>query len=380
MNKVLIVGSTGSIGQQTLEVIAHLKNHDIELFGICARGSDFNLIASQITQYHPKYVGIKDLQVAKRLQDEFPEVKVFFGEEGILELCRHPEVTTVVSAFMGLAGLDPTVHAIRAGKKIALANKEVLVSAGHLIMPMAKKFGAQILPVDSEHSAIFQCLQGSASTDLNKLILTSSGGPFKHLTIDELQFVGPKEALKHPTWRMGPKITIDSSTLMNKGLEVIEARWLFGITENKIDVVVHPQSIVHSMCEMVDGSLLLQAALPDMHLPIQYALTYPTRVRSTVNPIKWNEGHFWNFYPPDLKRFPCLGLAYDSLRVGNSMACFMNGANEVLVSRFLKEDISWIEIASKLEKLMHQYNNPVADTLEAIKEVDTLARTLATNI
>ncbi|WP_194847218.1 1-deoxy-D-xylulose-5-phosphate reductoisomerase [Candidatus Neptunochlamydia vexilliferae] len=373
MKNIAILGSTGSIGTNTLEVAAHLG---YEVSALAAH-SNIDLLEAQVQKFHPKCVAVFDRERGEELKRRLPDTPIVFGMEGLVEAATLPEVDFVVSAIVGAAGIVPTLRAIETGKTIGLANKEVLIAAGELIMEAAKKQNVQILPIDSEHSAIFQCLQGESPSAVDRLILTASGGPFRNYSYQELEAVKPEKALNHPNWKMGKKITIDSSTLMNKGLEVIEAKFLFNTPVEKIAVVVHPQSIVHSLVEYVDGSLIAQMGVHDMRVPIQYALTYPERKKG-ISPCfdfqKWSK---LEFFKPDLKKFPCLRLAYEAAKVGGTLPCFMNGANEVLVHHFLEGKIRWVEIGQKLETLMEAHKAYPQESLETLLEVDKEARTLA---
>lgn len=371
MKNLIILGSTGSIGLSTLRIVDHLKN-DFTVVALAAR-SNVDEMERQIKKYRPKIAALYDPKQALELKKRVPEVEVLSGMEGLNQVAAFAEGDTVVSAIAGTMGLEPTYHAIKAGKKIALANKEVLISGGSFIMSHAAS--GQIMTVDSEHSALFQCLVGEKKEEVRRLILTASGGPFRNKSYEELEQVTVKSALAHPTWSMGPKITIDSSTLMNKGLEVIEAYHLFGIS--KIDVVIHPQSVIHSMVEFRDGSMKAQMSKPDMKLPIQYALTYPERKEGLLEPFDFTKFSKLEFFQPDTVKFKCLRLAFDALEEGGSFPGTLNAANEVLVERFLKEEITWIDIGNKLETLLARHNKCAITDLYAIKAVDENARELA---
>ena len=374
MKKISILGSTGSIGKNTLEVARHLG---YEVVGLAAHSNIFEL-KEQIKEFRPKCVAVFDPKKAQELQNEIADLKVVSGMEGLLEVATVKEADFLVSAIVGAMGILPTLEGIRAGKTIGLANKEVLIAAGELIMSEAKTHEAQIIPIDSEHSAIFQCLQGEEIKNVRKIILTASGGPFREKTTHELQTITPKMALNHPTWSMGRKITIDSSTLMNKGLEVIEAKILFDVPLEKIDVVVHPQSLIHSFVEMIDGSLLAQMAEHDMKIPIQYALTYPKRENGIASCFDFTKYSKLEFFMPEWDKFPCLGLAFEAAKMGGSLPCFMNAANEVLVHRFLEGEIGWVEIGKKLETLMGAHPIQPQEDIDTLFEVDKEARILAT--
>lgn len=374
MKKISILGSTGSIGRSTLEVAEHLG---YEVSALSAH-SNIDLLEQQFRTWHPKYVAVFDKDKALELQKRLPEAVVLGGMEGLIEVATVPEVDFVVSSIVGAKGILPTLKAIEAGKTIGLANKEVLIAAGELIMSAAKKQAIEILPIDSEHSAIFQCLQGERPEGVRRLVLTASGGPFRTHSQEELDAITPASALKHPTWKMGKKVTIDSSTLMNKGLEVIEAKVLFDIPIEKIDVVIHPQSIIHSLVEFIDGSLLSQMGEHDMKIPIQYALTYPERKKGIVPCFDFEKYSKLEFFSPDWGKFPCLRLAYEAAKSGGTLPCFMNAANEVLVDQFLEGKISWIEIGKKLESLMGAHRAFPQESLETLLEVDQEARKMAT--
>jgi len=339
--------------------------------------SNIDLLEKQARLFKPELVAVFDHAKALELQKRLPKIPVLAGEEGVKAAAAHPHVDYVVSAIVGSQGIAPTLSAIQAGKTVGLANKEVLISAGELIMSEVRKAGVNLLPIDSEHSALFQCLKGEEKETVRRLILTASGGPFFRHSASELGDITPKCALNHPTWKMGNKVTIDSSTLMNKGLEVIEAHHLFDISIDQIDVVIHPQSLVHSFVEFVDGSLLAQVGEHDMKIPIQYALTYPGRKKGIAPCFDFTKYSKMEFYTPDQDRFRCLALAYEAIKTGGSLPCFMNAVNEVLVERFLKGSITWLDIGQKLEKLMEKHDvQPVAD-LEALLAIDQEARELA---
>ncbi len=375
MKTLSIVGSTGSIGQNTLKVAAHLEGQ-FQVVALAAH-SNIEKLLPQIDQFHPKCVALYDSSKAKELRKLRPNLEVLEGIEGICAVAAHPDAQLTVSAMTGTLGLLPTVSAIKAGKTIALANKEALVSGGSLVMELARKHGVNIIPIDSEHSAIFQCLQGEKLSEVSRIILTSSGGPFRQKTLEQLQIVTVNDALKHPTWTMGPKVTIDSSTLMNKGLEVIEAHWLFGVGIDQIDVVVHPQSIIHSLVEYRDGSMIAQMSEPTMLVPIQYALTYPNRKPGLLPPYDFMKNSQLTFFPPDYEKFKCLKLAFEAIRQGGSYPCFMNAANEVLVHRFINGEISWADIGNRLEILMGEHGSQELNSVDQVMAIDAEARRLA---
>ncbi len=369
MKKISILGSTGSIGTQTLEVVREQK--DIQVLGLAA-GSNIIMLEAQIREFRPKLVAVWDEQKAAILAKKVENlgVVVVSGMEGLEQVATIQEVEIVVTAVVGMIGIKPTIAAIEAGKDIALANKETLVTAGHLIMPLAKKHNVAILPVDSEHSAIFQCLRGNEAKDLHKILLTASGGPFRGKKKMELVNVQVEDALKHPNWEMGQKITIDSSTMMNKGLEVIEAKWLFGVEMEQIQVVVQPQSIIHSMIEYEDGAVMAQLGTPDMKLPIQYALYYPERKYLPGERLDFNTLSQITFEKPDMNTFSGLKLAYVAGKIGGSMPTVYNAANEKAVEKFLKKEITYLQITEIVERCMREHQvivNPDLDTILAIE-------------
>lgn len=365
MKKIAILGSTGSIGTQTLEVVR--ENKDIEVVGLAA-GNNIRLLEEQIREFHPKTVAVWSEERAKELRKKVKDidVKVVSGMEGLIELSVMEESEILVTAIVGMIGIRPTIEAIKAGKDIALANKETLVTAGHIIMPLAKEHRVSILPVDSEHSAIFQSLQGGQEKALHKILLTASGGPFRGKTKGELANIQVEDALKHPNWEMGRKITIDSSTLVNKGLEVIEAKWLFDVSFDQIEVVVHPQSIIHSMVEYVDGAIIAQLGTPDMKLPIQYALYYPERRFLPGERLDFAKLSQLTFEKPDMETFYGLRLAFEAGRAGGSLPTVFNAANELAVSKFLERKIKYLEIPEIIEYCMQKHTiigNPSVDEI-----------------
>ena len=375
MKKISILGSTGSIGTQTLDVVR--ANRDkFEVVAISANSS-INLLLEQIKEFKPKYVAVYNEASAKVLKEMIPSdinIEVLSGMEGLVAISSLDEIDVLLTAIVGMIGLVPTLEAIKKGKTIALANKETLVTAGQLVMEEAKKNNVKILPVDSEHSAIFQCLNGENNKEIESLILTASGGPFRGKTKSELLNVTKNEALKHPNWSMGRKISIDSSTLMNKGLEVIEAKWLFDVNTDKIDVVVHPQSIIHSMVQFVDSSIIAQMGCPDMKLPIQYALTYPDRILNDFERLDFSKLTSLTFEKPDLETFPCLKLAYDSLNMGGTYSAVLNAANEVLVNEFLEDKIGFYDIPYYIEKTLDAHKSISKPSLEEILHIDKCSR------
>ena len=375
MKKIAILGSTGSIGTQTLDVVR--ANGDLEVVGISA-GSNITLLEQQIREFHPKFAAVGDEAKAAELRDRVKDlpVKIGSGMDGMIELATMPESEILVTAIVGMIGIRPTGAAMKAGKDIALANKETLVTAGHIIMPLAEDCGVQILPVDSEHSAIFQCLAGEQSP-VRRLIITCSGGALRDLKREELAGVTAEQALRHPQWEMGAKITIDSSTLVNKGFEVIEAHWLFGTPAEKISVVLHPQSIVHSMVEFEDGAIKAQLGTPDMRLPISFALLYPDRANRPGERFDFLNLPQLSFAEVDRAKYPALDIAYDCLRRGGTAACTMNGANEVAVAAFLARKCAWLDIVRAIEHALNRAACAAAPTLADYAAADGEARRLA---
>ncbi len=369
MKKIAILGSTGSIGTQTLEVVR--ENKDIEVSGLVA-GNNIERLEAQIREFAPKVVAVWNEERAKELADKVRDldVKIVSGMEGLIEVSTLPEVEILVTAIVGMIGIRPTIAAITAGKHIALANKETLVTAGHIIMPLAKEHGVSILPVDSEHSAIFQSLQGGQERALHKILLTASGGPFRGRRWEDLQNVQVEDALKHPNWEMGRKITIDSSTMVNKGLEVIEAKWLFGVDVDQIEVVVQPQSIIHSMVEYVDGAVIAQLGTPDMKLPIQYALYYPERRYLPGDRLDFRGLAQLTFEEPDLETFYGLRLAYEAGKAGGSLPTVFNAANEKAVSKFLNREIRFLEIPEMIQACMEAHKNIANPSVDEILQTE----------
>ena len=369
MKKIAILGSTGSIGTQTLEVVR--ENGDLEVLGLAA-GNNIKLLEAQIREFHPKIAAVWSEEKAKELRENVKDldVKIVSGMDGLIEISVIPESEVLVTAIVGMIGIRPTIEAIKAGKNIALANKETLVTAGHIIMPLAKAYNVAILPVDSEHSAIFQSLQGNPRGALHKILLTASGGPFRGRTKEQLKDIQVEDALKHPNWEMGRKITIDSSTLVNKGLEVMEAKWLFDVDFDHIEVVVHPQSIIHSMVEYVDGAIIAELGTPDMKLPIQYALYYPDRRFLPGERVNFATLGQLTFEKPDLETFDGLRLAFEAGRTGGSMPTVYNAANELAVSKFLDRKIKYLEIPEIIETCMANHKNIVDPTVEQILQTE----------
>ncbi|MEA5057641.1 MAG: 1-deoxy-D-xylulose-5-phosphate reductoisomerase [Anaerotignum propionicum] len=379
MREISILGSTGSIGTQTLEVIENIG--DIKVSGISGN-HNIDLLEKQARKFQPCYVAVMDENRGKILRDRLRDTntKVLSGMEGLISVATLDSVDTVVTSVVGNVGLKPTFEAISAGKNIALANKETLVSAGQLVMDLAKKKGISIYPVDSEHSAIFQSLQGNEDNPIRRILLTASGGPFRGKNKEELMHVSAADALKHPNWSMGRKITIDSATLMNKGLEVMEAKWLFDVSANQIEVLVHPQSIMHSAVEYEDGAIIAQMGEPDMKVPIQYALTYPKRKKSPFPKVDFTQRNTLTFEKPDMKTFRCLELAYRALEIGGTLPAVLNGANEIAVDKFLNGKISFLQIPELIELTMNAYTVKYDYTLEDLLEADDWARNFATGV
>ncbi len=375
MRKIAILGSTGSIGTQALEVIA-ANPQLFELFAITGH-SNVALLAQQARQFRPNMVIITDdskyLQLKESISD-LDDVKVFAGMQSVCDMVAMSSVDMVLTSMVGYAGLQPTIAAVKAGKTIALANKETLVVAGELICSLAAQYKSAILPVDSEHSAIFQCLAGEQDKSIEKLLLTASGGPFRTFSLEQLAHVTKADALKHPNWDMGAKITIDSASMMNKGFEVIEAKWLFGVQKEQIEVVVHPQSIVHSMVQFTDGSVKAQLGMPDMRLPIQYAFGYPNRLPNTYDRVDFSQIGTLTFEKPDTHRFRNLAFAYDAMDKGGNLPCTLNAANEVVVKAFLQDKIGFLQMSDVIEWAMQTLPFIASPTYQDYVETDTHVR------
>ena len=369
MKKIAILGSTGSIGTQTLDVVR--ENGDLQVLGLAA-GNNISLLEQQIREFRPRLVAVWSEEKAKELRENVKDidVKIVSGMDGLIEVAIIPESEILVTAIVGMIGIRPTIEAIKAGKDIALANKETLVTAGHIIMPLAKEHQVAILPVDSEHSAIFQSLQGNPKGALHKILLTASGGPFRGRKREELAHIQVEDALKHPNWEMGRKITIDSSTLVNKGLEVIETKWLFDVEIEQIEVVVHPQSIIHSMVEYVDGAIIAELGTPDMKLPIQYALYYPQRRFLPGDRVDFAALSQLTFEKPDLETFYGLRLAMEAGKAGGSLPTVFNAANERAVSKFLNREIQYLQIPEIIETCMQSHKNIASPTVEQILQTE----------
>lgn len=369
MKKIAILGSTGSIGTQTLEIVR--ENPDLVVTALAA-GSNVELMEKQIREFSPKYAAMWSEEAAKDLRSRVADkdIKILSGMEGLLEISVLDEISVLVTAIVGMIGIRPTIAAIESGKDIALANKETLVTAGHIIMPLAEKMGVSILPVDSEHSAIFQSLNGENKKEISKILLTASGGPFRGKNREQLVSMKTEDALKHPNWSMGRKITVDSATLVNKGLEVMEAKWLFDVDLDRIQVVVHPQSIIHSMVEFVDGGIIAQLGMPDMKLPIQYALLYPQRRPMDTKRVDFYELSRMTFEEPDMETFTGLKLAFEASRAGGSLPVVYNAANEKAVSLFLEHRISFLQIPELIEECMGQHKIIENPTVEEILQAE----------
>jgi len=381
MKKITLLGSTGSIGSNALKIIE--SNPEKYKVLALAAGSNIDLLAKQIEKFQPLCVAVLEEDLADILRGRIKKnssTEVFSGTQGFIQLTALKEVDTVISAMTGAAGLTPTYAAIKAGKDIALANKETMVMAGPLVMDEAQKQGVSIMPIDSEHSAILQSLQGHPIDDVKRIILTASGGPFRDLSLDEMAHVTVAQALKHPNWSMGQKISIDSATLMNKGLEAIEAKWLFDLKNDQISIVIHHQSIIHSMVEYHDGSIIAQMGIPDMITPISYALSYPRHIKTNLPPLNLDEIGSLTFQKPDIKRFKCLELALRAVEIGDSMPSVLNGANEIAVDSFLKEKIGFLQIAQLIEKTMESHKPFPIKGIGEVMEADRWSRDAANKI
>jgi 1-deoxy-D-xylulose-5-phosphate reductoisomerase len=378
MKSIAILGSTGSVGVTTLDVVSRFP----ERFRVVAMaaGKNLEVLVDQVKRFRPELVSVATAELARDLKNRLAgeKVDIMYGTEGAIAVATHRDAQFVMSAIVGAAGLRPTLAAAKAGKDVGFANKETLVIAGEVMTRAVRDAGVNLLPVDSEHNAIFQCLEGRQRANVKRIVLTASGGPFLKLPMERFAAVTIAEALKHPTWRMGAKITIDSASLMNKGLEVIEARWLFDLPAEQISVVIHPQSVVHSMVEMIDGSVIAEMAIPDMAIPVAYALAYPERLPlAHLKPLSLAECGALTFEQPDLNRFPCLRLAFEALDAAGTMPCALNAANEVMVAAFLAGEAEFLEIARNIETVMSRHSNQPAQTLEDLIETDGWARAQA---
>ncbi|UJF35376.1 1-deoxy-D-xylulose-5-phosphate reductoisomerase [Paenibacillus hexagrammi] len=374
--RLAILGSTGSIGTQTLDIVAHAP----EIFTVEAISGGYNssLLIEQANRFRPKLVSVAEKHIADEIRSQVPTgTKVLYGDEGLHEVAASTDAELLVTALVGSQGLKPTLAAIEAGKHIGLANKETLVSAGHIVTEAAKRKGVSLLPIDSEHSAIFQCLNGESVKEVSKITLTASGGSFRDKSRAELAGVTVEQALQHPNWSMGSKITIDSATMVNKGLEVIEAHWLFGLDYTQIDVLVHPESVIHSYLEFVDNSVIAQLGNPDMRVPIQYALTYPNRYATPTKRLDLAAIGKLHFREMDFERYPCLRMAYESGKQGGTATTVFNAANEVAVARFLRGEITFLQIEQVIEETLAQHDNTQNPQLEVIYEQDAWARKIA---
>lgn len=380
MKRLAVLGSTGSIGVSTLEIVNEYQDR-FQVVALTA-GRNLALLEEQIARYSPAMVAVPDQENARRLHERLgadtPEI--FYGTAGLITCAIESSADLVVSAIVGAAGLEPTLAAIEAGKDVALANKETLVIAGELVMSAVASSGGHLFPVDSEHSAIFQSLEGHRKDDVRRLILTASGGPFRNWSLDDLQAVTPKDALAHPNWTMGKKITIDSATMMNKGLEVIEAHWLFGLPVDKIAVHIHPESIVHSMVEYIDGAVMAQLGIPDMKTPIAYAMTYPERLPLDLPPLDLCRLGQLHFAMPDSQCFPCLGLAYEAITLGGTFPAVLNAANELAVDAFLNEKVGFLDIPRIIAGVMGRHDRSAAASLQEVLAADSWARLVAQNV
>lgn len=373
MKKITVLGVTGSIGTQTVDVVRH-HSHEFEIFAMSA-GHNITLLEQMMTTVHAKHICVSEREDMEYLKRKYKDCHFYCGEEGLIQIATLPEVDIVLNAIVGFAGLLPTMEAIKAKKDIALANKETLVVAGHLIIPLVKEYGVSLLPVDSEHSAIFQSMNGENHGDISKIILTASGGSFRNKSLEELKHVTLQEALKHPNWSMGAKITIDSATLFNKGLEVMEARWLFDVDYDDIEVLIHPESIIHSMVEYQDTAIIAQLGTPDMRLPIQYALTYPHRSPLIGGKrLSLADIGTLHFIKPDFHRYRALALAYEAGRKGGSMPCVLNAANEQANLLFRQNKIQFLDIEKLVEEAMRAHQHIDCPSLQQLLEIDHWAR------
>jgi 1-deoxy-D-xylulose-5-phosphate reductoisomerase len=378
MKAISLLGSTGSVGVTTLDVVSRFPDR-FRVVAMAA-GRNLDLLTEQVRRFRPELVSVASAELARDLAGRLggEKVEIVHGVEGAIAVATHRDAQLVMSALVGALGLRPTLSAVKAGKDIAFANKETLVVAGELMTRAVRESGVQLLPVDSEHNAIFQCLEGRQRDAVKRIILTASGGPFLKLPLERFATVTVKEALNHPTWRMGNKITIDSASLMNKGLEVIEARWLFDLAPEQISVVIHPQSVIHSMVEMIDGSVIAEMAIPDMAIPVAYALAYPERLPMThLKPLSLADCGALSFEQPDYNRFPCLSLAFEALKAAGTMPCCLNAANEELVAAFLDGRMRFVDIPRHIETVMARHSNNPPRTLEDLLETDGWARAQA---
>lgn len=377
---IVILGSTGSIGEQALDIVREHPDR-FNVLAITCNGS-WKKLAEQIAEFVPQYALLCDESYTSEIREVTGDsnTELIFGKDKLAELASLPEADIILNALVGFAGFEPTVEALKTDKKVALANKESLVVGGAMINELLEQHNGKLIPVDSEHSAIFQCLVGENHGDIEKLIITASGGPFRSWSREEMKSITVDEALDHPNWAMGAKITVDSATMMNKGLEVVEAHWLFDLPLEKLEAVIHPQSIIHSVVTFVDGSSKAQLGPPTMKVPILYALTYPDRINLEVERLDWKEAFELTFEPVDYQKFPCFKLALDALKEGGNAPAILNAANEIAVQRFLDEEISYIQIFSVIEKCLESVTEPFAKSVEGFKQVDTITRNLAQKI
>jgi 1-deoxy-D-xylulose-5-phosphate reductoisomerase len=383
VTQICLLGSTGSIGTSTLDVVRR-RDGEFQVFALVA-GRNIELLARQIREFHPRVAVVASGQVLDELtallrtsglpRSEWPELAA--GPAARVAAAVAPEVDFVMSAIVGVAGLEATYEAVCRRKRIGLANKEVLVASGKLVIGAARRYSTELIPVDSEHNGAHQCFRAGQRSEVKRLILTASGGPFRNTPIHDLQTVTPAQALKHPTWKMGQRITIDSATMMNKGFEVIEACWLFDLTPDEVDVVIHPQSSVHAMVEYNDGSVMAQVSATDMRMPIQYALTYPARASAPVPRLDWREARHWEFYPPDLQKFPLLRLAYEAQRAGGSATCTLNAADEIAVEAFLESRVPFPGIAEVVSETLERVGSRKAGSVQEVLEIDAESRRVA---
>lgn len=378
LKKITLLGSTGSIGQSALDVIRRWPDR-FRVYALVA-GRNVELLARQISEFQPEFAAVESATDARKLAQLLPSecrTEISFGPQARIRAATAEPVDFVLSAIVGVAGLEATYRAVQVGKTIGLANKEVLVACGELVMKAAADSKAQLIPIDSEHNGLHQCLRAGRREEVVRVLLTASGGPFRETPLHLFPSIKPQQALQHPTWKMGQRITIDSATMMNKGFEVIEACWLFGLKPSQVEVVIHPQSTVHALVEFVDGSFMLQASTTDMRMPIQYALTYPERISAPVASLSWEKARTWEFYPPEEARFPLLKLAYEALRTGGSAGCVLNAADEVAVQAFLNHEISFPQIADVIRHTLDRVPHAQPASVEEVMDIDRQARALA---
>ncbi|MEI4802582.1 1-deoxy-D-xylulose-5-phosphate reductoisomerase [Bacillus sp. FJAT-51639] len=376
---ISILGSTGSIGTSALDVVAAHPEH-FQIIGLTAN-ENIDMLEQQIQTFQPRIVSVSTKELANTLRSRIStQTKVVYGEDGLIEVATHPNTNLVLTSVVGVAGLLPTIEALKAKKDIAIANKETLVAAGHIVTELAKKNDCRLIPVDSEHSAIFQCLNGENNKEIEKLIVTASGGAFRDKTREEMKLLKAKDALKHPNWLMGAKLTIDSATLLNKGFEVMEARWLFDVPYEKIDVMIHKESIIHSLVEFVDGSIMAQLGAPDMRMPIQYAFHYPSRLASSFKKLNLLEIGSLHFEKPNLEKFPCLHYAYESGKIGGTTPAVLNAANEIANALYLQDKISFFDIEKTIYSALESHHNIANPSLEEVLAADQWARQYANQL